>query len=228
MNHLTAEILNMYLDGALDPDERAAADAHLAGCRACQGELAALRELFATIEALPPEQLPADLTAQVLGRIAGAAEPRIAQQLPDRESILFEPFSSLRFWFSLRAWARLRERPGFIAALLVQVVLATALAAWLAPQLVDASSAALRALSPPMQSDLAPMLAGINSWLAVASGALFELTRASDTLSAGPFGDFSAAQWAMLLAAVGLVWFFGNRFLLAGSPERRGNHQEAA
>ena len=85
MNHLTAEALNMFLDDALDPHERVAAAAHLAVCSACQGELAALHQLFAAIEELPPDRLPVDLAVQVLERIARAPEPGATHIVPDRE-----------------------------------------------------------------------------------------------------------------------------------------------
>lgn len=110
MSHLSAETLNLYLDGALDTEARAAADAHLAGCAACRGELAALGELFAALEALPPEPLPADLVGPVLAQLA---------------------------LVPLTGGERRRSR-GFALLLGLQLALAAALAVWLAPQLVRA------------------------------------------------------------------------------------------
>ncbi|MDP9364981.1 MAG: zf-HC2 domain-containing protein, partial [Chloroflexota bacterium] len=43
VQHLDLDALNAYLDGRLDPAERAAAAAHLAECAACRGELTELR-----------------------------------------------------------------------------------------------------------------------------------------------------------------------------------------
>jgi anti-sigma factor RsiW len=37
------EVVTAYLEGALDPGERARADAHLAGCSGCQAYLAQVR-----------------------------------------------------------------------------------------------------------------------------------------------------------------------------------------
>jgi hypothetical protein len=217
MNHLTAEALNMYLDDAIGPHERAAADAHLASCAACRGELAALHRLFAAIEELPPDPLPADLTAQVLGRIARAPEPRTTQRVSA--------------WEPRQATGDKRQNPQpalAMAILIVQIALTVALAIWLTPQLVGVVLARLGALRLPTPSDLMSALIELSGQLASAGAAPSELSRIGGALSAGPLGAFSAVQWAMILAGVGIVWFFGNRFLLAGSPERRGNHQEAA
>jgi anti-sigma factor RsiW len=62
-------LLDRYLDGALAPAEEAALAAHLAGCAACRAELAALREVWTALAALPPERLPVDLTPAVLARL---------------------------------------------------------------------------------------------------------------------------------------------------------------
>jgi anti-sigma factor RsiW len=72
MSHLGAETLDLYLDDELDPAARAAADAHLADCVHCREELTVLRGLYGALDALPPERLPADLTAPVLARLAPA------------------------------------------------------------------------------------------------------------------------------------------------------------
>ena len=115
-----------------------------------------------------------------------------------------------------------------VVMLVVQIVLTVALGVWLIPQLVGIASASLGGLQPPASSDLTSALGALDGQLTAISMAMFGLTHISSALSTGPLGAFSAAQWAMLLAGAGIVWFFGNRFLLAGSPERRGNHQEAA
>jgi anti-sigma factor RsiW len=76
MSHLGAETLNLYLDDELDPTARTAADVHLAACAPCREELTALRALYGALGALPPERLPADLTAPVLARLAPARRGR--------------------------------------------------------------------------------------------------------------------------------------------------------
>jgi anti-sigma factor RsiW len=231
MNHLTAEALNMYLDNALDPRERAAATAHLAICSACQGELAALRQLFSAIEELPPYPLPVDLAVQVLGRIARAPEPIPTQMVFDREpgqEIGDKRQETRGNELQTTDYGQNTQPALAIVALIVQIALTVALAVWLIPQLMGAASASLGALHLPVPSDLTSPLVALSGQLAASSMALFELAHFSGALSTGSLGAFSAAQWAMLLAGAGIVWFFGNRFLLAGSPERRGNHQEAA
>jgi hypothetical protein len=70
MSHLTPEQIERYLDGELTPPELEAARAHLAGCDACRAELAAARELFALLAALPDDPPPQDISAAVLQRIA--------------------------------------------------------------------------------------------------------------------------------------------------------------
>jgi hypothetical protein len=112
-----------------------------------------------------------------------------------------------------------------VAALAVQVALAAVLAIWLAPQLIGVAS--VGALHMARLPDLASGLAGSNDWLAVANGGLSDLARAGGALNVGPLGAFTTAQWAMFLGGVGVIWFFGNRLLLAGLSERRGNSQEA-
>jgi anti-sigma factor RsiW len=70
MSHLTEEQLNLYLDDELSTVERAAVEAHLAGCDACRTELASLRALFTALDALQPAALAADLTPVVLRGVA--------------------------------------------------------------------------------------------------------------------------------------------------------------
>ncbi|HEX5506580.1 MAG TPA: zf-HC2 domain-containing protein [Thermomicrobiales bacterium] len=99
--HLPPDAFDRYLDGMLDPAERAATEAHLTGCAACRAELAALRRVYAALDALPPAPLPADLAGPVLARLAPAPAPA-----PRRVAL---------------AWA----------ALGAQLALTVALAAWL-------------------------------------------------------------------------------------------------
>ena len=229
MNHLSNETLNLYLDDALDSRERAAADAHLAMCEACQAELSTLRRLFATIEVLPLDPLPADLTARVLEQIAFVPEPRTenrrtTQRVPDREPRTGTPNYGLR----TMDYGQNPQPALAVAALAIQVALAVLLAVWLAPQLVGVASAGLGTLRLSAPFGLASVLTALNGWVATASVALSELARAGDAVSVGLLGGFTTAQGSILLVGVGVVWFFGNRFLLAGSLERRSNHQEAA
>jgi len=84
MNHLTDEQLSALLDDALPAGERAAADAHLAGCDACRARLAeasALEEsLGRALSHDPGEAYFADFAARVERRIAAGNKPVSGQQ----------------------------------------------------------------------------------------------------------------------------------------------------
>ena len=70
-DHVGEETLQLYLDDELGPAARSRAEAHLAGCSRCQGELEELRRLYAAIEELSPALSP-NLAPGVLARL----EPR--------------------------------------------------------------------------------------------------------------------------------------------------------
>jgi anti-sigma factor RsiW len=72
MNHLSFEILNALLDQQLAPRAREDAQAHLAACADCRGELAALERVSTALTSLAPEPLPADLAPRVLAQIEPA------------------------------------------------------------------------------------------------------------------------------------------------------------
>jgi anti-sigma factor RsiW len=60
MNCAQARIsLGVYVLGALEPAERAAVDAHLAGCEACRAELAGIEELPALLASVSEEAVAA-------------------------------------------------------------------------------------------------------------------------------------------------------------------------
>jgi predicted anti-sigma-YlaC factor YlaD len=203
MSHLTIETLDLYLDQALDAPTRAAVESHLATCAVCRAELDALHGLFAALAALPPEPLPADLAGPVLRRIAGAPVPARS-----------------------RAWPA--GHPYAITLLAVQIVLAGLLVAWYGPALTSAAAVELAALPRPALPDLSASLAWLEGWLAMLGTILSGLIPAEDALRAGPLAGLSAAQSAIGLAALGLVWLLGNRLILAGSSEPQNTQQEAA
>jgi len=81
------ERLSAYLDGELDPADRAAIEAHLTGCAECRGVLAELAAVDVAARALPAEAPPGyfeSLPARVRGRIeaAGARWPAARWRLP--------------------------------------------------------------------------------------------------------------------------------------------------
>lgn len=62
--------LILYLEGELEPAERAELEAHLATCAACAAALEAERRLSGTLGALPGFQPAADFEARFWARIA--------------------------------------------------------------------------------------------------------------------------------------------------------------
>src|SRR5262245_60841003 len=83
MKHLTDEQLSALLDDALTAGERAAADAHLAGCDACRARPAELSALDASLgkalTADPGEAYFADFAERVGKRIAAEDVPAPAR-----------------------------------------------------------------------------------------------------------------------------------------------------
>lgn len=72
---LMCERLAAYLEGDLAPEDRAAADAHLASCAACRAVLAELRTIAAQAAALPPLSPTRDLWAGIESRIGTRVTP---------------------------------------------------------------------------------------------------------------------------------------------------------
>lgn len=113
MEHLGEVWVDRYLDGDVSAGERAAIEAHLVGCAACRGEVAAGRALFAAFRALPIAPVPVDLTPRVLRRVGPEGERRPGTRL----------------------------RVGLLAgALAAQAIVALALALWVVPPLVQRAS----------------------------------------------------------------------------------------
>ena len=70
-SHIDDDRLNEYLDGALNTDQRAVVDAHLAHCNLCQDQLSELKALFTALEDLPEISLDRDLTPAILDSVRG-------------------------------------------------------------------------------------------------------------------------------------------------------------
>jgi anti-sigma factor RsiW len=66
--------LSEYLDGELGPEERAAAERHLAGCPDCAGVLEELRAVVAEARTLPDAAPARDLWPGIQARLAPRAE----------------------------------------------------------------------------------------------------------------------------------------------------------
>lgn len=77
MNHSRAQkLLSDFLERDLGESERAALEAHLAGCSACDADLEGLRETVAMLRDLPAPEPPPFLVTRVMARVAaGEARP---------------------------------------------------------------------------------------------------------------------------------------------------------
>ncbi|HZF04517.1 MAG TPA: zf-HC2 domain-containing protein [Patescibacteria group bacterium] len=78
----TRDLFSALADDALTPAERAALDAHLAGCAECRRELAGLLRTVKLVRAIDPERAPAGFVDRVLA--AARPEParkRLARRL---------------------------------------------------------------------------------------------------------------------------------------------------
>jgi putative zinc finger protein len=70
------ELLAEYVDGSLEQDERAAVEAHLAGCEQCRDEVSGARHARQALVALPEVELPEGFRADRRARRVRAAPGR--------------------------------------------------------------------------------------------------------------------------------------------------------
>ena len=76
MHEEVTDRLSEYLDGEIEPGERAAVEAHLRGCRECARVLEELRQVVDRAQGLVPAPPRADLWSGIAERIDGIAQPR--------------------------------------------------------------------------------------------------------------------------------------------------------
>jgi hypothetical protein len=150
MNHLSDEQLSALLDDALTPGERAACDAHLAGCDACRARLAEASALDESLgKALthdPGERYFAEFADRVAKRIAAGAAPGAAAPVPRRLDAAPEaPKARMSLWSWLTS-PRGLALAGSTAALLV-----TAGIAWMRFHGEQDVSRALRQATSPVE-----------------------------------------------------------------------------
>ena len=153
MNHLSDEQLSALLDDALPAGERAACDAHLAGCDACRARLAELSALEESLgKALthdPGERYFADFAERVAQRIAaGESAPAKA---PRRSP-----------------WAWLTAPRGLALAGSTAALLVTAGIAWMRFHNEQDVSRALREAAPAAPRATKPSAPSANDELAPA------------------------------------------------------------
>jgi anti-sigma factor RsiW len=78
----TRDLFSALADDALTPAERAALDAHLAGCAECRRELAGLLRTVKLVRAIDPERAPAGFVDRVLAAARPERRPkRLARRL---------------------------------------------------------------------------------------------------------------------------------------------------
>ena len=67
-------LVGLYVVDALDDDERARFEAHLAGCPACQQEVAEFRSTTGRLSQLMAERPPESLRAAIMARVASTPQ----------------------------------------------------------------------------------------------------------------------------------------------------------
>jgi predicted anti-sigma-YlaC factor YlaD len=67
------DLLQLYLDGALDLSEAREVEAHVAGCVACRTDFVRMERLFIAMEALPRVEAPGQLLPRTMAAIARRA-----------------------------------------------------------------------------------------------------------------------------------------------------------
>ena len=72
--HLSDELLNEFLDGALDSTARAGVEAHLAACADCSARQEALGAVFARLATLPQAPLGRDLRSGVMAAVRAQSQ----------------------------------------------------------------------------------------------------------------------------------------------------------
>jgi anti-sigma factor RsiW len=72
----TTKLVSPYLDGELKEKEKALFEAHLRGCSACSGKLAAIRGLHALFAGAERYHAPYGFTTRVMAKAAGQGKRR--------------------------------------------------------------------------------------------------------------------------------------------------------
>jgi anti-sigma factor RsiW len=143
------ERLSAWLDGALPVEERAALDAHLASCAACQREVNSLRQVRALLRALPDSTPPRSFLLPLEGELATAAA---APETPPATVPHIERPAGMQI--VERRWPRRAQRFGGLAAALGLALLGTS--ALLGGHHGGTSSTASTAANAPATTSYAP------------------------------------------------------------------------
>jgi predicted anti-sigma-YlaC factor YlaD len=80
MSHLRPDEIDLLLEGAVEPDEAARMEAHLADCSACLAVREDRRVFLEALSGLPDLEVPPDLTARIMAR-AFPRKARLSRRL---------------------------------------------------------------------------------------------------------------------------------------------------
>lgn len=135
-----------YAVDALDPEERELFERHLAGCPACQDEVAGLRAAATQLSALVETAPPAALRESVLRQISTVRPlPPLRPEAPTERDA---------------GPARLRRQPWLLAAVAAALVAVAALGIWRAVDTSPPPTVAERVLEAPDASRVAHRFPG--------------------------------------------------------------------
>ena len=81
--------LNAFLDGLLQPSERAAMEVHLQGCPECQAALARLRRLSSLLEGIPSPPVPDGFSERLMARAYQRQAERRRSRILSWRPVLF-------------------------------------------------------------------------------------------------------------------------------------------
>ena len=190
--HLSEDLLNMYLDGELNASEREHIKTHLASCDECQAEFSNLQQLFVALDELALAPAP-NLVPGVLNRIGSPSpQPQVLA-------------------------GRFRALPWLTAAL--QAIAVMALLAWGWRQLADLWSTvidssiteAARAAWSQISVWATGQWTSLSAW---PSAAWAEVQAWLTHLSAYVNLSLPLTQVAALGVTLVFIWFLGNVVLL--------------
>lgn len=106
------ELLSEYLDGELEPEERAALEEHLAGDKVLRDELDALRQTLHVLTALPQETPPEDFLQKVRTKLKRQRKSVLDVSFGMERKIPFEAVSMVLIGILLALYLLLVALPG--------------------------------------------------------------------------------------------------------------------
>lgn len=98
-----------FVDGALDPTDRAEVETHLRGCAECRRQTEEEGALRLRLRHLPPVGMPFRLEDAVRARLREAARPRRWRRALPLAAVLLLGFQWLRAWPPFLAWELARD-----------------------------------------------------------------------------------------------------------------------